>query len=589
MSNVNKTIQLLTTLFLLSQSAYLFAQSGPDRVKRGEELFKTPGSCITCHGEKAQGNIGPTLEHGPSPFDIGYQFKTNPQMGPINELLNPTHDDLIALSFYIYDLVGKDISQLNALGMYSSLSQLDNPDPEIEYVASERDMLVDQLSPWHTVVKDWKRHAKTGSLKRDFEMTVIESFDATGEPVFTPEPGKTYFYESLDSPNTYAAMAGHGSRSDLKNKHTRNGVAIGDAATKEVIASIEMPEHLKGQVHTTVLSPDGRYIYITGPAVRGAGPGVTEIFSPASLLKMDALTLKPIKLMASGARLHHGQVFQDKYVQIDTFVRQPHGLDVFHLDPETDEVVGGIRCEDLGGSCYTSYTDDKHIYLLMQPTGYGPTSYSGFMGSISFVKGHRTVLKPFWVAKIDPENWEVLKEYPYPGYRGDWIVIDANSEFMYIPSAGTSNLSKIDIESGEVLWTSAVGTGPYGASLTADESEIWVANKSEATQSLGRTISVMDTATGHAKETLFSGYMVDHVLLSPNGKEMWATSNLEGLVYVFDAATHEQTLRIQMPGAGNAHGTVWVHYDENGKGRVVRDQGGFHNGINPAKGRSLNY
>ena len=557
-------------------------------IKRGEQLYKTPGSCITCHGEKGEGGIGPSIQDGPSPFDIGYQFKSNPVMAPINEILDPTHDDLIALSFYIYDLVGKDVSQLNAFGMYSSLAQLDNPDPEIEYVASERDQLVEQLAPWDSVLKDWKRHAKTGSLKRDFEMTILETFDP-GKAKFKPKSGTTYFYENLDSPNTYAAMAGHGSRSKTAVKHTYNGIAVGDAATKEIIASIEMPENLKGQVHTTVLSPDGKYIYITGPAARGSGPGVTEIFSPASLLKVDALTLQPIKLMASGARLHHGQIFQDKYIQIDTFVRQPHGLDIFHLDPDTDEVVGGIRCEDLGGSCYTSFTDDEYVYILMQPTGYGPTAYSGFMGSNKFATGKLTILKPFWVAKLDPETWEVLKEYPYPGYRGDWIVIDSKKEFMYVPSAGTSNLSKINIKTGEVTWTVAVGTGPYGASLTADEKEIWVANKGESLLSLGRTISVVDTATGHSKETLFSGYMVDHVLLAPNGKEMWATSNIEGKVWVFDTETYEQIKVIEMPGAGNPHGTVWVHYDDDGKARVVRDQGGFHNGINPALGKSLSY
>ena len=29
--------------------------------------------------------------------------------------------------------------------------------------------------------------------------------------------------------------------------------------------------------------------------------------------------------------------------------------------------------------------------------------------------------------------------------------------------------------------------------------------------------------------------MVDHVLLAPNGREMWATSNAEGRLYVYDA------------------------------------------------------
>jgi DNA-binding beta-propeller fold protein YncE len=503
-------------------------------------------------------------------------------MAPVNELLNPTHDDLIALSYYINDLVGKDVNAFNMLEIRGQLAQLTNSEPEIEYVASARDQLIDQVAPFETVLNDWKRHAKTGSLKRSYEMVVVSTFDA-GEPQFTPEPGKTYFYESLDTPRPLPP----GTPSGPRNK--TNTIAVGDAATGEIITYKEMPPALKGQVHTTVLSPDGKYVYITGPAAKGASPGLFEIFSPASLVKVDALTLQPIKHMISDARLHHAQIFQDKYIQMDTFARQPDGLDIFHLDPNTDEVVGGIRCEDLGGSCYTSYTDDEHIYILMQPTGYGPAAYSGFLGALNLVGGKLTVLKPFWVAKLDPESWEVIREYPYPGYRGDWLVIDSKKEFMYVPATGSSNISKINMDTGEIVWVSGTGPGPYGASLNADETEIWVADKGESHMLHGRTISVFDTVSGAAKHTLFSGYGVDHVLLAPNGKEFWGTSNVEGKVYVFDAQTHEQKRIINMPGAGNPHGSVWVHYDMDGTARVVRDQGGFHNGIHPARGRVLEY
>ena len=44
---------------------------------------------------------------------------------------------------------------------------------------------------------------------------------------------------------------------------------------------------------------------------------------------------------------------------------------------------------------------------------------------------------------------------------------------------------------------------------------------------------------------------------------------------------------IRIPGGGDLHGLVWVHYDENGEPAVVRDQGGFHNGIDPGNGRAL--
>ena len=44
-----------------------------------------------------------------------------------------------------------------------------------------------------------------------------------------------------------------------------------------------------------------------------------------------------------------------------------------------------------------------------------------------------------------------------------------------------------------------------------------------------------------------------------------------------------------MPQNGDAHGMIWVHYDETGKSMVVRDQGNFHGGINPQKGVALDY
>ena len=70
---------------------------------------------------------------------------------------------------------------------------------------------------------------------------------------------------------------------------------------------------------------------------------------------------------------------------------------------------------------------------------------------------------------------------------------------------------------------------------------------------------------------------------------MWATSKGEGRIYVFDSSSRKQKTVIQMPQNGDPHGLVWVHYDENGDSAVVRDQGGFRNGVQPALGMALDY
>ena len=84
------------------------------------------------------------------------------------------------------------------------------------------------------------------------------------------------------------------------------------------------------------------------------GPRLGEVdgyenYSPAAtLIKVDALTLQPIKALDIGGRIHHGQVFRDVML-IDMFGRAPGGLAIMLLDPETDEILGGVKDSDLGG------------------------------------------------------------------------------------------------------------------------------------------------------------------------------------------------------------------------------------------------
>jgi len=574
-------------LFILTCAATFFcntAQAQEDLAalsERGRVLYFERVSCWVCHGDDAEGRVGPTLQHGPTPMDIQEQLESNPQMGVIVAELNPNDDDLVALATYLGGLDGDPVDATDIAGWRTQLTAMaEARGPEVEFLVTERDRKVMEIQSFETVLADWPRRANTGSVRRDYDVRVLETYDA-GEPVFEPEPGRLYFYQNT------AATARRAPSSVERTELTQ--VIVGDAQTKKIIVSATMPSELRGAVHTTVLSPDGRYVYIIGPSAQiAAAPGGmggmgNVLRSPATLLKVDAFTLQPIKQLAVGGRTHHGQIFQDRYLLIDTFVSEPDGLDVFLLDPQTDEIVGGIRSEDLGGSNYTSYTDDEFIYILMQPGGDG-----GAIGGASFVaNGQMTALRPYWVTKIDPETWEVVGEYPYRGYRGDWIIIDSNSEYFYVPAAGSSNVTKVNNLTGAIEWSTATGTGPYGGTLNASETELWIANKGEATGAVGRTLTVIDAVNGRPLDTVFSGYMVDHVLLSPDGREMWATSNGEGRIYVFDAETKEQLNVIDMPHRGNPHGLVWVQYDEDGVGRVVRDQGGFHNGVNPAQGRPL--
>ena len=559
------------------------AQDAVDEmVARGGELFHADIGCWVCHGETAEGLVGPTLHFGPTPVDIFDQLESNPMMGVIVAEMDPSDEDLEAIAMYIRTLAGLPLDLGMVPGWRSALAAVKaNRGQELEFTKTPRDLQVEAVETFASVQATWTRRAREGSLTSHYQTQVVATFDP-GEPKFEPEPGKTYFYENVGTTSSPSVLF------DGYVPPVSNQLVVGDAQTREIVASYMLPESLRATVHGTVMSPDGRYVYIVS-ARPGLADTAPEVNVSATVVKSDARTLQPIKQFTIGGRIHHGQAFRE-YVLFDMFARDPDGLAIMLLDPETDQVVGGVRDVDLGGFAYTVWTDKdyEYIYALMEPAGYAPGRATGMFAAISMYQGRLTAMRPFWIAKIDPDTWTVVREYPLPGYRPNWLVVDTAKEYMYVINS-LSNAVKIDIETGEIVWTNGTGIGPYGASLNIDETELWIADKGEAAHHLGRTITIMDTVTGHATETLYGAYKVDHVLLSPNGKEMWATSNGEGRIYVYDAETRELMDVIDMPGNGDAHGLVWVHYDETGQSRVVRDQGNFHGGVNPMMGSPLDY
>ena len=561
-------------------------------LSRGRELYVGSGACADCHGDIGEGIDAPSLTFGPTAYDIYYQLNTNPEMAESRADMRASNNEIVALAAYVASVTGNEVTPDSIAVQAASVAdarEFSEFDPG-NYIVSEHDRMVTAVQR-HDTAGTWERRSQTGNIMRTFESVVVATWDP-GEPKFEPEPGKVYFYENTGANRPFGYE---------QDGPPSISVVVGDAATKEVIASYQFPAELRTSMHTTAVTPDGRYVYIPGPRpqlegeptrtvsgtrLRYAIPGLD---SSATIIKADALTLQPVEQIIVGGRMHHAQIFQDRYMLVDTFGREDDGLDVFLMDPETNEIIGGVRDEELGGSTYTAFTDNEYIYILMEPSGYGTSAAGAYLAGLRYNAGEYAVLRSFWVAKIDPETWEVVQEYPYNGFRSSWLTVDAASDYMYVPASASNYVNKIDLATGANVWTTPTGTGPYGAVLNADESEIWVADKGETTGMFGRTITVINTVTGAPIDTLFAGYQIDHLLLSPNGSEVWATSNKDGKLYVYDAATRELTHEIDMPNFGDAHGLVFVWYDETGEPHVVRDQGGFHSGINPALGRPLNY
>ncbi|MDE0361569.1 MAG: hypothetical protein OXI74_10410, partial [Rhodospirillaceae bacterium] len=94
--------RVLSVLFigLLISTSSAAQDSVEELVARGSELFNADIGCWVCHGETAEGLVGPTLHFAPTPVDIFDQLENNPMMGVIVAEMNPSDTDLEAIAMY---------------------------------------------------------------------------------------------------------------------------------------------------------------------------------------------------------------------------------------------------------------------------------------------------------------------------------------------------------------------------------------------------------------------------------------------------------------------------------------------------------
>ena len=217
-------------------SATVAAQDLDALVERGSELFHADIGCWVCHSETGEGLVGPTLHFGPTPVDIFDQLESNPIMGVIVEEMNPSDDDLVAIAMYIRTLAGLPLDAglpgewLAALEVVKA-----NQAEGIEFAKTPRDLQVEAVETFASVQATWTRRAREGSVWSEYPSRVVATWEP-GEPKFTPEPGKTYWYENVGTTSSPSVLF------DGYVPPRSNALVVGDAETMEIIASYEIPE-----------------------------------------------------------------------------------------------------------------------------------------------------------------------------------------------------------------------------------------------------------------------------------------------------------------------------------------------------------
>lgn len=94
------------------------------------------------------------------------------------------------------------------------------------------------------------------------------------------------------------------------------------------------------------------------------------------------------------------------------------------------------------------------------------------------------------VSVLDTGSWRVIKEIPLGETdRPMGLAVTEDSRTLYVANGRGGTLSKIDLESGKVVDSVAVGARPWGLALSHDEKRLYTANGPS------NDVAVVDVAT----------------------------------------------------------------------------------------------
>ncbi|WP_416968835.1 beta-N-acetylglucosaminidase domain-containing protein [Streptomyces sp. 4F14] len=111
------------------------------------------------------------------------------------------------------------------------------------------------------------------------------------------------------------------------------------------------------------------------------------------------------------------------------------------------------------------------------------------------------------------------------------VITSSDGRTAYAANQGANTVSVIDVSTGTVTGTVAVGKVPAGLALTPDEKTLWVANYTDG------TVQPIDTATLKAGTPVKVGSGPENLAITPDGRTLYVPNIRSNTVTPIDLAT----------------------------------------------------
>lgn len=152
------------------------------------------------------------------------------------------------------------------------------------------------------------------------------------------------------------------------------------------------------------------------------------------------------------------------------------------------------------------------------------------------------------LALVDLEKRSVVRTYPTGGRDGHMVRLSPDGSRAYVTSRGAQGtLSVIFLDEERAPVVIETGLGAEGMDVTADGSEIWIANRRE------ETISVIDAESLEVVATLDSRQFSGRIAMGPNGYAIVPNGGgrqapVPRFVSLWDVASRTLVAEVPLPG-----------------------------------------
>lgn len=143
------------------------------------------------------------------------------------------------------------------------------------------------------------------------------------------------------------------------------------------------------------------------------------------------------------------------------------------------------------------------------------------------------------VLELDASSGEILRTFTTGKDVTHMLALTSDASSLYATSIGSGTLTRIDLETGDVVSHTPTGEGAEGVDVTPDDEEVWVTNRAED------TVSIFEPGAGKVVETLDVAGFPIRVNIAARGSRAVVSSARVGAVTIFNAETQDRLERLE--------------------------------------------